>query len=93
MTPGYSMDPNKVFVVTGVGNPSGLKPKDVDIKTEAHYLIADTENDAIREVLKVNPSFVPMGASTLSELKKFVIEMEAVRLGIKQPLNAMALAC
>jgi hypothetical protein len=85
------MDPSKVFVVTGVSDPSGLKGADADIKTEAHYLIADDQNLAIKAVLAQFPQFVPMGAATLAELKKFVIEMEAVRLGVKAPLNGRGL--
>lgn len=78
------IDPNRVFIVTGF---KGKTPEDA--AREAHVCVANTDHDAVQAVIQRIPDFVPMGASTLAELKRFVIQMEAVRIGVTQPLNAL----
>ena len=87
-TPGYTADPSQVFVVTGYNAGEVKNQSKTDLPgLHAHYVIAQNDFVATQVVLKRLPDFVPMGCSNLQELKKFVIEMEAVRLGVKKPLG------
>ncbi len=89
ITPGHATEASKVFVVTGIEDPKTMAGPDADIKPVAHYLIANTEHEAVKAVVTRVPTFVPMGVSSLDELKKLVVQMEAVRLGIKPPFNGL----
>lgn len=82
-------NPEHVFVVTGCHTmtPDGQKVSLDSAETKGYYVIAKSDYAASQTVLRHYPDFVPMGCTTLAELKKFVVDMEAVRLGIKKPLG------
>lgn len=86
-TPGYTANPEQVFVVTGFQPDSKSPGKAEEAQPCAHYVIAQNDFAATQVVVKRFADFVPMGCTNLKELKRFVVEMEAIRLGVLKPLG------
>ena len=80
-----ALDANKIFIITGYHEESSNKV--IDSKPQTYYVVADSSYEAVQAVTDKINSFLPVGSSTLAELKRIVLEMEAIRIGIRKPLN------
>lgn len=80
-----ALDADTVFLVTGYHEEGSEQI--VNSKPQTYYVVANSSYEAVQTVTDRIPSFLPVGSSTLADLKRIVLEMEAIRIGIRKPLN------